>query len=140
MAAARYCATAAGADQLEVFSLGRPARARASARVRLAREGGLYNGLPARWPCLVAAARYCCNCATAAGADQLEVFLTGTARTRQSFGPGASGSGRWPVQWPACPVALSCGRGQERCNSSGPVVAAQLQVYIQTIPDMDIYT
>ena len=49
-----------------------------------ARDSGLYNmnGPPARWPCPVAAARYC---ATGARAAQLEVFLTGTSRTRQCF-------------------------------------------------------
>ena len=40
------------------------------------RDLRLYNGPPALWPSPVAAARYC---ATAAGAAQLEVFLTGTA-------------------------------------------------------------
>ena len=52
------------------------------------RDSRLYNlnGLPARWPCRtcpVAAAQYG---ATAAGAGQLEVVMTGTARTRQCFG------------------------------------------------------
>ena len=71
----------------------------------------LYIGPPARWPCLVAAARYSATAAgaahlevflgataagaaqlevflgaTAAGAARLEVFLTGTARKRQCFG------------------------------------------------------
>ena len=51
------------------------------------RDRGLYNlnGPPAPAMALsVAAARYR-DSATAAGAAQLEVFLTGTARTRQCF-------------------------------------------------------
>ena len=57
------------------------------------RDSGLYNlnVLPARWPSSVAAARYG---ATAAGAAQLEVFLTGTARTRQCFGESDSARDR----------------------------------------------
>ena len=43
----------------------------------------LYIGQLALWPCPVAAAQYR---ASAAGAAQLEVFLTQMARTRQCFG------------------------------------------------------
>ena len=87
VAAARYRATAALAAQHEVFLAG-------TARTRQCfgesdpardRDSGLYslNGLPARWPCPIAAARYG---ATAVGAAKLEVVLSGTVRTRQCFG------------------------------------------------------
>ena len=87
VAAARYRdgATAAGSAQLEVFLTGTARTCQCFDESDPARDRnrgpGLYNlnGPRARWPCQVAAARYC---ATAAGAAQLEVFLIGTARTR----------------------------------------------------------
>ena len=85
------------------------------------------NG-PVLWP--QPAARYGATW-TAAGAAQLEVFLTGTARTPQGFGePDHDPARDRDHGWPACQIALSCGRGPVpwRCNSSGgpcPVAAAR---------------
>ena len=81
MAVARNGATAAGAAQLEVFLTGTARRSTlqcfGESDLALYRDYRLYNGPTALWSCPVAAARYC---ATDAGAAQLEVFLTGTAR------------------------------------------------------------
>ena len=137
MVAARYGATAEGAAQLEVFLTG-------TARTRQCfgesdpardRDSRLYNlnGLPARWPCRtcpVAAAQYG---ATAAGAGQLEVVMTGTARTRQCFGESQSdldpardrdsGLCNGPLaRWP-CPVAAV----RYSATAEG---AAQLEVFL----------
>ena len=87
VAAARYGAAAAGAAQLEVFRTARTRQCFGESNPAWDRDSRLYIGPPARWPCPVAAARYC---AAAAGAAQLEVFLTGTARMRQCFGESYS--------------------------------------------------
>ena len=93
VAAARYCATDAGAAQLEVFLTGTARMCSASVSLTHGpardRNSRLYNGPQALWSCRVAAAR---NCATAAGAAQLEVFLTGTARMCQCFSESDSWS------------------------------------------------
>ena len=79
-----------------------------------------------------AAARYR-DCATAAGAAQLEVFLTGTARTSQSFGesdpaqdrnrgPGLYHLNGPPARWP-CPEAAA----RYGATAAG---AAQLEVFL----------
>ena len=111
-------ATAAGAAQLEVFLTGtaRTSQCFGESDPARDRDSRLYNlnGPPARWPCPVAAARYR-DGATAEGVAQLEVFLTGTARTCQCFGESDPaqdrnrGPGKYYLNsqralWP-CPVA-----------------------------------